>query len=787
MAADKTNNLTIFLTEIADAIREIKGITTPINPQDFAQLIRDIAIKVVGNISSDNTITLLSNIITNGVYTLKYEDATGNPIDNFSDICTLTVSDNDAVYSDFIEENIPPYLSEYIGVYNADGSRVGYILISDFKPSFGERLYRFGLLSDVHDYDESDAYPSDDFNEALSVFNDKETVEFTCICGDITQNGTEAELRKYKTDVQTYSPNTPVYTTTGNHDCVQGASAINETLWKTYTGQNICFELSKTLSNGKTDHFLFFGMTAWSLGSSGTPYNTTNITWLSNKLESYKNERCFVFTHLFFPDRAGNLGKIYPYYNWLGGTQLTQIQALCDKYLNSIWFSGHSHWKWYLQKYEDNANIYRAYDSTGKPTCGWCVHVPSCASPIDSDYSSTGTSTSLAPTFQTTGRVSRPLESEGAVVDVYENYVDIRGIVFKGEGDSDYVDKYLPVATYRLDTTLLNISSDPSTDTVIYLTDENFARNEYDYTNNGIAYDTSESECPIVEWDDATETLSITFDNHSQKLICHTDDMTATTTAEEIQISCDSVDYYINGNKITTDDTYSEALKGIGFYLTNGYYSCTIPTDEGVYAQYDTTANAPTQNNGCNLQFNISKSKYDTVLSSLSATQKYPITIKMVRPRLIVGAENNGNENWLPDGAIQLTSDKFYLSGSNEGSPTVEDDGDYLVFNFDAIRNRFLFTTSEFTRNVTKVTLYHSGYELSEELNSTALSKVGFNNGSLYSTAYTLESGQRLYYSIDDTGSVNNGAYKIECNVSSSYSGPTPLTVRLYRPYIIIE
>ena len=605
---DKTNNLTIFLQEIADVIREIKGITTTINPQEFASLIRSIAIKVVGNISSDNVITLLSNIINNGTYTLKYEDSTNTPIDNFSDICTLTVNDQNVLYSDFIDINIPPYLSEYIGVYSADGSRVGYILLSEFKPQFGERLYRFGLLSDVHDYDESDAYPSDDFNEALSVFNDNESVEFTCICGDITQNGTEAELQKYKTDVQTYSPNTPVYTTTGNHDCVQGASAINEALWKTYTGQNICFELSKTLPNGNTDHFLFFGMTSWSLGSSGTPYNDTNITWLENKLESYKNERCFVFTHLFFPDRAGNLGKIYPYYNWLGGSQLTRIQALCDKYVNSIWFSGHSHWKWYLQKYEDNANIYRAYNSTGKPTCGWCVHVPSCASPIDSDYSSTGTSTSLAPTFSSTGRVSRPLESEGAVVDVYENYVDIRGIVFKGEGDSDYVDKYLPIATYRLDTSLINISAD-----------------------------------------------------------------------------------------------------------------------------------------------------------------------------------NNGNENLIPDGAIRLTSDKFYLSGSNEGSPTVEDDGDYLVFNFDAIRNRFLFTTSEFTSSVTKVTLYHSGYELSSELDSTALSKIGFNNGSLYSTAYTLESGQQLYYSLDDTGSANNGVYKIECNVSSSYSGQLPITVRIKNPYIVIE
>ena len=133
-------------------------------------------------------------------------------------------------------------------------------------------------------------------------------------------------------------------------------------------------------------------------------------------------------THLFFPTRAGNLNNIYPSGNWLGGTQLTTIQALNDRYKNAIWFSGHSHWKWYLQKYQDNANIYRN-------NCGWCVHVPSCASPIDSD----GTS-----------RVEKPLESEGAIVDVYDNYIDIRGMDLKNQ-------KYLPIAQYRLDTTLIDI------------------------------------------------------------------------------------------------------------------------------------------------------------------------------------------------------------------------------------------------------------------------------------------------------------------------------------------
>lgn len=329
-------------------------------------------------------------------------------------------------YTDFIEQNIAPYSAEKIGVYDSTGNRVGVIPLGNFKPSYGNRLYRFGLLSDVHNQSNQSAESTEDLQRALAYFNEKESVEMTCICGDISQNGTASEFQIYKNNVDAKSPNTPVYTTVGNHDAT--TSGLNVDTWNTYTGNHgRCFEITKN-----NDHFLFFGMNKWSLGNSGTPYLDTDIDWLEEKLETYRNQRCFVFTHLFFPTRAGNLNNIYPSGNWLGGTQLTRIQALNDRYKNSIWFSGHSHWKWYLQKYQDRANIY-------KDNCGWCVHVPSCASPIDSN----GTS-----------RDNKPLESEGAIVDVYENYIDIRGMDLKNQ-------KYVPIAQYRLDTTLVNIDAKP--------------------------------------------------------------------------------------------------------------------------------------------------------------------------------------------------------------------------------------------------------------------------------------------------------------------------------------
>ena len=330
-------------------------------------------------------------------------------------------------YTDFIEQNIAPYSAEKIGVYDSDGNRVGIIPLGNFKPNYGERLYRFGLLSDVHNQSNQSAESTEDLQRALTYFNEKQSVWATCICGDISQNGTASEFQIYKNNVDTKSPNTPVYTTVGNHDATTGGLNVNT--WNTYTGNHgRCFEITKN-----NDHFLFFGMNKWSLGNSGTPYLDTDIDWLEEKLETYRNQRCFVFTHLFFPTRAGNLNNIYPSGNWLGGEQLTRIQALNDRYKNSIWFSGHSHWKWYLQKYQDRANIY-------KDNCGWCVHVPSCANPIDSN----GTS-----------RDNKPLESEGAIVDVYENYIDIRGMNLKAG-------KYLPIAQYRLDTTLVNIDAKPA-------------------------------------------------------------------------------------------------------------------------------------------------------------------------------------------------------------------------------------------------------------------------------------------------------------------------------------
>lgn len=616
---DKTNNLTIFLKEIADALRYVKGTTEPINPQDFAVIIKGLADKLVGEVDVENTISLINSMVGfNGTYTLKYEDKQRLPLENFADICTLTLSNNDAHYEDLIDVNIPPYLAENIGVYDSDNIRIGYIPLTGFKPAFGERLYRVGVLSDVHDYEGSQAEPSDDFRTALNLFNNKEDVVMTCICGDISQNGTTSEFSMFQADVAAQSPDTPVYTTTGNHDCGGSSnSTINESTWEQYTGHPLTFEVSRTLNNGKTDHFLFLGMNKYSLGSSGTPYKTESIDWLETKLKEYKNERCFVFTHLFFPERAGNLNNIYPQGNWLQGNQLSRLETLHVKFVNSIWFSGHSHWKWALQKYQDRANVYRDINSDNSPASGWSVHIPSCASPIDSNGST---------------RVEKPLESEGAVMDVYENYIDIRAIDLKNN-------KYLPIGTYRLDTELFEVLN------FIAISSDEFRHlpKGQSANNNGTDINGNTTSCPYAEFDSTTNTLNFYFDNTNQKLLYESAlFINGTTKNTDILFNAKNIKVYHNDVEITNDSRYTSILaNGVGWYLTNGNYSFTVPTSAGVYAEYPThqkvsSWGSETYYNG--IQFNISNSKYYQagLNAGLTKDDLFPIRIELTGLTLTV-------------------------------------------------------------------------------------------------------------------------------------------------------
>lgn len=405
----------------------------------------------------------------------------------------------------FNEHNIAPLNADHIGVYNDSGKKVGEIEFpNSFKPNSNKKLYSVGLISDTHyndidvdfdpEYVEPDENTDSQFNEdiinALQFFKNEKT-DLICSAGDITTDK-ETHFFNFKSVCETYSPNIPVYSCKGNHDntalwgisseflsYIQKEAEKNDNISIDdicSVGDGTSFLMSYSYSNTIPDVYIFLNL---DYGESGTQavsnetdelitdeerthqyYNPAVLDWFEEKMEEYKNHRVFVFTHLFFRQKAGNNnGKYYQYYSngrsrkyTLRGQQFIRLNELNNKYVNSVWFTGHSHYPWEYQLYDKKINICD-YDSEfieGNGTNGanigsmvllnkkcdsaYNVHIPSLARPLK-----------IASSYMVDYEAS-----EGGIMDVYEDYIDIKGVRFKSSEDSDYQNKYLPIAIYRL-------------------------------------------------------------------------------------------------------------------------------------------------------------------------------------------------------------------------------------------------------------------------------------------------------------------------------------------------
>lgn len=330
-------------------------------------------------------------------------------------------------YTDFIPQNVAPLGTRRIGIYDSNGNRVGQIPLSTLTPpAQGKKLYSFGALSDVHlSYTTGET----DFIRALNYFNSKNPVDMICISGDLSDIGTDEKLAKFTELVASYAPDTPVYVSAGNHDAydadwnLREGAIVSEAMMKA-TGKPLYYSI-----NHGNDVYIFVGICK-------DTFSVAELQWLYETLEANRNKRCFLFQHAFYFGGSGNAFGLYTY-DLLSGTRGKVFLSLLRHYHNIIWFHGHSHTKFHGQEFNAMANIDKVLDC-------WSVHVPSIAVPrtdADGDYE-----------FQIEYQ-----DSEGYVVDVYENGIHLRGRDFvKGE--------FLPIASYWLDTTLQTIEAKTFTD-----------------------------------------------------------------------------------------------------------------------------------------------------------------------------------------------------------------------------------------------------------------------------------------------------------------------------------
>ena len=373
----------------------------------------------------------------------------------------------------FISQNKVP--NGYIGVYNGT-ELVGKVKADNLKiPPLGNKLYSFGALSDVH---VSNANLSK-FQKALAYFNNTEGVAFTCIAGDLTPNGKADDFNTYNAAVEPYSAPIPVYEITGNHDVETSGIApfLTKESTKSHTGHLLYYTVSNKPTDeetcnyynetvGSNDVFIMFGMSGW-INKTGSTFTAGALQWLYETLEANRNKRCFVFEHcpsiahqlIYLEDGSSltivveNNGNGEPYNNSTSGSLLgvriptgelinRDTSGLCFRqlmahYKNIIWFHGHSHMDFYYQ--EDCSQI--NYD---KNFGCHSVHIPALASGRKLKADGSGW--------------ENPVGGYGYVVDVYENHIVLRGRDFVAE-------KFVPIATFCLDTTPQIIEAGTFTDT----------------------------------------------------------------------------------------------------------------------------------------------------------------------------------------------------------------------------------------------------------------------------------------------------------------------------------
>lgn len=331
---------------------------------------------------------------------------------------------NVAKCEDFIPQNIAPKNAKRILLYDSKGNRVGQFGLQNLAfplTKIGKKLYSFGAISDIHlQYNTA----LEDFQRALTYLHDEKMVEFTCVCGDLTDNGEISDFEQYKQAVGDY----PVYEILGNHDYYTVGGATVEEIVESYTGEPMYYSFAKG-----DDVFIMVGMK-----DEYELFTNDELQWLYETLEENRNKRCFVFQHVF-PSAGTNpsCGNAYGIYNnhcWSHPTQTVVFESLMKHYKNVLFFHGHSHLEFALQSKDCPYANYAESDGYRS------IHIPAL---------------SILRTGDSTGsdsRVDIVSGSQGYLVDVYANHIVLHGRDFVNE-------KFLPIATYCLDTTLQTIEA----------------------------------------------------------------------------------------------------------------------------------------------------------------------------------------------------------------------------------------------------------------------------------------------------------------------------------------
>lgn len=427
-----------FLTLCMPLVSGFNGMlfTNPLYT-DTVQIAYDYSNETAG--SAAGTVTLTAE--KDGEYQLFWGNENGEKLSESVDGYTVYYSEfavieveNGTGSADIQQFTAIPEGAEYV-IATKLGSVAGTAEIPEDKQSdFGEMLYSFGALSDVHFNRYTGSLTGDDgcvtFPNALNFF-DKMGVSMVGLSGDISADGEVDAFKKFNHFASEHD--FPVYTCTGNHDVNFDHYSLEN--WQAYMNTGVYGEekadgVEAVADNGldfvyvpdntNGDAFIFLSQYQWDYNSETSRLLTDEqLDWLEAQLEKYEDKTVYLFFHTFLnhPDENENphlgegniendVGRHYNLAFTEGCADEVRFEALMDEYENVVFFNGHSHWAYDMQIFNPNLNI-ADYDGE----FATMVHVSSVSSPRRTEYGLNDTNEYYMRS------------SEGMLVEVYEDKI----------------------------------------------------------------------------------------------------------------------------------------------------------------------------------------------------------------------------------------------------------------------------------------------------------------------------------------------------------------------------
>lgn len=464
----RTDTLTHFLTDVADAIREKKGTSAQISAQNFdteiASIIGGGELEPIAlhYYFDDNTsayasgdIALIANSADyDGTYTLKWANADG-VMTNYLPIGTVeldySASESRGEIHMMSYKAIPKYATKIVAVDGDDETVATYnIPVGKLWDDSVYGAHGTSLMAFADSHIQSSTAESD-YAAAIQFGNERESIAAMVGAGDLTDNGEEEELEEWKTIRDTYRGSTPVYSCDGNHEhfrtdsfAVANPEAIREYLdsdWTTETDNNFV----KTIGG-----VVCIFVESWhgiQQSGSATMFDSDTLEWLESQLETYRNQRVLLFAHTaphydLTPSGFAYANGAYQSNLWgnPGTSDRQAFMTLLAHYKNVIWFSGHSHISFSCDDDYENLNICR-WNTDGATM----VHLSSLCKPRDVIEGS---------------NVQHSEWGEVAVLDIYPNHIRMR-CRDVAEG------KFMGFNEYIIDTTPVTIPAKPSEDATL--------------------------------------------------------------------------------------------------------------------------------------------------------------------------------------------------------------------------------------------------------------------------------------------------------------------------------